>query len=67
MADNDTQDIQSKIERRHREACESNQDFYLDPATGFQVMTEKFLRDRGHCCESDCRHCPYAFRKEKKS
>jgi hypothetical protein len=23
------------------------------------VFTEKFLRERGYCCESGCRHCPY--------
>jgi hypothetical protein len=67
MADKDSQNPKSEIERRHREAGERGQDFYLDPATGYQVMTEKFLLARGHCCESGCRHCPYGFRKEKKS
>lgn len=23
------------------------------------VFTEKYLRARGYCCESGCRHCPY--------
>jgi len=40
-------------------------DFYIEG--GFMVFTEKFLRDRGYCCESGCRHCPYGFRKEQRS
>ena len=26
---------------------------------GCWVFTAKFLRDRGYCCGSGCRHCPY--------
>ena len=40
-------------------------DFYYEG--GFMVFTEKFLRDRGYCCESGCRHCPYGFRKDQRS
>jgi hypothetical protein len=36
-------------------------DYYVE--NGLWVFTEKYLRDRGHCCESGCRHCPYGFRK----
>ncbi len=39
-------------------------DFYYEG--DFMVFTEKFLRDRGYCCESGCRHCPYGFRKEER-
>jgi hypothetical protein len=31
--------------------------FYLD--NGMVVFTEKFLLDRGFCCNNGCRHCPY--------
>lgn len=27
----------------------------------YLVFTEKFLRERGYCCESGCRHCPYGY------
>ncbi len=27
---------------------------------GLMVLSEKFLRDRGQCCESGCRNCPYS-------
>ncbi len=32
-------------------------DFHFE--NGLMVLTEKFLRDRGYCCNSGCRHCPY--------
>jgi hypothetical protein len=41
------------------------EDFYYEGR--FIVFTEKFLRDRGYCCESGCRHCPYGFRKDERS
>jgi uncharacterized protein DUF5522 len=25
------------------------------------VFTELYLRERGYCCESGCRHCPYGY------
>ncbi|HEX8616477.1 MAG TPA: DUF5522 domain-containing protein [Thermoanaerobaculia bacterium] len=37
-------------------------DYYYE--RGFFVFTEHFLRARGYCCESGCRHCPYGFRKD---
>lgn len=36
------------------------EDYYIEEG-GFMVFTEAFLRRRGYCCESGCRHCPYAF------
>ena len=39
-------------------------DFYYEG--DFMVFTERFLRERGYCCESGCRHCPYGFRKEQR-
>jgi hypothetical protein len=32
-------------------------DYYVE--NGLFVFTEAFLRQRGYCCESGCRHCPY--------
>ena len=42
-----------------------NEDFYYEGP--YVVFTEKFLRDRGYCCESGCRHCPYGFRLDRRS
>lgn len=33
-------------------------DHYYD-ASGRWVFTETYLRRRGYCCGSGCRHCPY--------
>jgi len=40
-------------------------DFYFEGS--FMVFTEKFLRERGYCCESGCRHCPYGFRRDQRT
>lgn len=34
------------------------EDFYYDD-DGLMVLTAAYLKRRGHCCHSDCRHCPY--------
>jgi hypothetical protein len=33
----------------------------------YLVFTAKFLRERGYCCESGCRHCPYGYRRDQSS
>ena len=40
-------------------------DFYYEGP--YMVFTETFLRQRGYCCESGCRHCPYGFRRGQRS
>jgi hypothetical protein len=32
---------------------------YLDPITGYVVLTEAALWALGECCGSGCRHCPF--------
>jgi hypothetical protein len=32
-------------------------DYYLED--GFVIFTEKYHKERGHCCGNNCRHCPY--------
>jgi hypothetical protein len=41
------------------------EDFYREGP--YVVFTEKFLKERGYCCESGCRHCPYGFRRDQRS
>ena len=43
----------------HGHALDSGEDGYLDPATGLWCFTAAYLWDRGTCCDSGCRHCPY--------
>jgi hypothetical protein len=34
-------------------------DYYMED--GFMVFTAFYLKRRGYCCQSGCRHCPYGF------
>ena len=43
----------------HHAAIESGEAGYIDPASGLFALTARTLWDRGGCCESGCRHCPY--------
>lgn len=36
---------------------EEGVDYYFE--NGLMVLTGEFLRKRGYCCGSGCRHCPY--------
>lgn len=31
--------------------------YYME--NGMVVFTEKYLLERGKCCNKNCRHCPY--------
>lgn len=48
-----------EIERIHADAVSRGDRTYRDPRTGLTVMTSLAHLDRGYCCESGCRHCPY--------
>jgi hypothetical protein len=52
----------AEILRRHTEAMTQGRSQYFDPATGYLVFTAQYLWDRGFCCETGCRHCPYVAR-----
>jgi hypothetical protein len=41
-----------------------NEDYYLE--NGLMVFTEKYHLNRGYCCQSGCRHCPYKKEDDKK-
>jgi hypothetical protein len=43
----------------HDHALAAGEDGYLDPASGLWCFTAAYLWDRGTCCHSGCRHCPY--------
>ncbi|OQR99546.1 cobyrinic acid -diamide synthase [Thraustotheca clavata] len=45
----------------HRIACERGYLQYVDPASGYTVFTELFLKKRA-CCGYKCRHCPWGHR-----
>ena len=49
----------AEILEAHAHALRSGSDTYVDPRTGFTVLTAGYLARRGSCCDSGCRHCPY--------
>jgi hypothetical protein len=40
-------------------------DYYWDGP--YMVFTAEYLLNRGFCCQSGCRHCPYGFKKSDTS
>jgi hypothetical protein len=47
------------ILRAHDEAVARGDRSYLDPTTGLIVQTRATHLERGSCCDSGCRHCPF--------
>jgi hypothetical protein len=48
-----------RIRVAHDAAVAAGEPGYLDPDSGLFVLTAAYLADRGTCCGSGCRHCPY--------
>ncbi|KAI5168952.1 uncharacterized protein C1orf53 homolog [Manis pentadactyla] len=48
-----------RVAELHAAACAAGQLTYVDPATGHVVLTKLAHLERGGCCGSACRHCPY--------
>lgn len=46
----------------HGAAVRRGQSLYRDPETDLYVMTAVHLWERGYCCYSGCRHCPWVDR-----
>jgi hypothetical protein len=43
----------------HAAAVAAGAPRYCDPITGYGVFTAAALAERGTCCDTGCRHCPY--------
>ena len=43
----------------HKNAIIRGDPGYVDPITGYWVMTADSLKTRGYCCGAGCRHCPW--------
>jgi len=43
----------------HRQCVAKKRDTYIDPASGYSVFTQCYLKRRP-CCGNACRHCPHA-------
>ncbi len=46
----------------HAAALDAGEATYVDPITGYRVLTARTLAERGTCCGRGCRHCPYVAR-----
>jgi hypothetical protein len=57
-------DLPNEAKRRHDLADARGQDGYLDPYSGYFVLTAGYLRRRGFCCGNGCRHCPYSVEEQ---
>ena len=49
---------ETEIETETEQTFVEGLDFYFDE--GMMVLTRKYLLDRGTCCDSGCRHCPFS-------
>jgi ATP-binding cassette subfamily B (MDR/TAP) protein 1 len=49
----------SNLDELHLAACKEGRDTYIDPSSGYQVLTSEALRRKTKCCGNSCRHCPY--------
>ncbi len=52
----------AEIVNAHARAVAAGEPCYEDPSTRLMVFTAAFLADRGCCCETGCRHCPFVVR-----
>ncbi|MBU6496112.1 MAG: hypothetical protein KGR42_06850 [Acidobacteria bacterium] len=43
----------------HARAESRGERLYRDPSTGLSVLTRSAHLERGQCCDSGCRHCPW--------
>ncbi len=60
----DENDIAIEEENSKARRFVEGRDFYFED--GLMVLTREFLLDRGFCCESGCRNCPYGFKDENR-
>lgn len=56
-----SKDNKEQSQKPQQEPLIENKDFYIE--NGYYVFTEYYLKKRGYCCGSGCRHCPYGDEK----
>lgn len=49
--------MKNKTEKSTPKKLVEDVDFYFE--NGLMVLTAHFLKERGFCCNNNCRHCPY--------
>jgi len=56
-----TPETQPAFAKQHQQALQLGEHWYIDAQTGFMVFTELYHKERGTCCLSTCRHCPWGY------
>ena len=51
----------------HDRAVAAGAPSYVDPDSGYTVLTSETLRAQGRCCGSGCRHCPYDLDEQRRA
>lgn len=59
--------ISPAAQRAHDLADRKEETGYIDPETGYMVMTVFYLKQVEACCAMDCRHCPYPAHEQKRA
>ncbi|MDZ4666249.1 MAG: DUF5522 domain-containing protein [bacterium] len=49
---------EQRVSKPAKKELLSNKDYYVE--NGYTVFTAAYHLNRGYCCGSGCRHCPYA-------
>ena len=56
-----------RTQRTHDLADARGEDGYIDPDTGYFVLTAGCLSRRQGCCGRGCRHCPYPPEEQRRA
>ncbi|MFT4541214.1 MAG: hypothetical protein ACI841_004489 [Planctomycetota bacterium] len=59
--------IPAEVMAAHAAAITRGDADYVDPLSGYRVMTSKRLLALGSCCASGCRHCPYSADEQRRA
>ena len=51
----------------HRRAVEAGEEFYVDPDTGYLVMTAPTLKGAASAAGAGDRHCPYPVEEQRRA
>jgi hypothetical protein len=54
--------LSPEVVKIHDAACARGEETYVDPITGYTVLTRIAHERRGTCCGNACRHCPYEWK-----
>jgi hypothetical protein len=53
-----------RVQEAAKESYTEKVDYYIDESANW-VFTTYYLLKRGYCCQNDCMHCPYGYKKDQ--